>query len=222
LHRYLQKAPNSDKRPAHHNALLTDLQDQVLYEQILRLIRWNLFPGYDVIAYYANRLLRGSFNPSLSDQTEPPTVGKSWVGRWLKRHPELDTDWAKPKDNKRVVVEDKDDIQAFFQEFESVVADYGIANDNIYNVDETSYLIGMSQQRKVVKLSKMKALRIRCLNNRENCTVIECIRATGQALLCTVILKGKLICTNFVSNLPDNYTLRVSDSGWTNDKIGLY
>jgi hypothetical protein len=115
LHRYLQKAPNSDKRPAHHNALLTDLQDQVLYEQILRLIRWNLFPGYDVIAYYANRLLRGSFNPSLSDQTEPPTVGKSWVGRWLKRHPELDTDWAKLKDNKRVVVEDKDDIQAFFK-----------------------------------------------------------------------------------------------------------
>src|SRR5450432_2710361 len=80
----------------------------------------------------------------------------------------------------------------------------------------------MSQQRKVVKLSKMKTPRIRCPNNRENCTIIECIWATGQALPCTVILKGKLICTNFVSNLPDDYTLGVSDSGWTNDEIGLY
>jgi hypothetical protein len=88
--------------------------------------------------------LHNSFDPDLSCQKEPPTIRKSWIGRWLKRHPELDTDWAKPKDSKKVVIGDKDNIKAFFREFELVITDYSIIDKDIYNIDKTSYLIGIS------------------------------------------------------------------------------
>jgi DDE superfamily endonuclease len=37
-----------------------------------------------------------------------------------------------------------------------------------------------------------------------------------------VILKGKVITTDFVADLLDNYILSISDSGWTNNDRGLY
>jgi hypothetical protein len=49
--------------------------------------------------------------------------------------------------------------------------------------------------------------------NRENCTLIKCISASGRALNPLVILKGKIITTDFAINLLKDYMLSMSDPG---------
>jgi hypothetical protein len=82
--------------------------------------------------------------------------------------------------------------------------------------------MGVAKRRKVIKLCRTKALRTRNPANRENSTVIECISASGRALKPLLILKGKVITTDFIADLLDDYMLSVSDTGWTNNDHGLY
>jgi hypothetical protein len=58
--------------------------------------------------------------------------------------------------------------------------------------------------------------------NREWVTVIECICARGWSLPPMVIFQGKLHQSTWYSEqLPPNWTIGVSDNGWTNDSLGL-
>jgi len=80
-------------------------------------------------------------------------------------------------------------------------------------MDKSGFLIRVTKHRKVIKLRGTKAPRTRNLANRENCTLIKCISASGRALNPLIILKGKVITTDFAANLLDNYMLSMSDSG---------
>lgn len=55
-------------------------------------------------------------------------------------------------------------------------------------------------------------------------TVIECVNATGWALPPFVILEGKVHLEYWYQeqSLPANWTIAVSDNGWTNDEMGVY
>ena len=59
-------------------------------------------------------------------------------------------------------------------------------------------------------------------NNKELVTVIECISTLGDALHPTIVLKGKVITTDFCVELPPDWNIGVSTTGWTNDNIGQY
>ena len=89
-------------------------------------------------------------------------------------------------------------------------------------MDKSGFLMGVAKRRKVIKLRGTKAPRTRNPANRKNCTLIECISTSRRALSPLVILKGKVITTNFVEDLPDDYMLSISDTGWTNNNHSLY
>lgn len=56
--------------------------------------------------------------------------------------------------------------------------------------------------------------------NREWVTVIETIQSTGRILPPLIILAGKQHQASWYTDLPGNWTIGVSDNGWTNDKLG--
>ena len=219
---YLNKCANEETKPPNYNLHLSPEQDLVLQDELRRLIRWNINPDLEFIRGLAQRILRQSFDPSTNPNAEPPRVGKRWAERWLKRHPEFESDWLKPQDNNRILATNKEAIRKFFDEYEAIIAEYGIHEDDIYNMDESGFLIGVARSWKVIKFHGTKAPRTRNPNNREFCTLIECISASGRALNPLAILKGKVITTDFVEDLLDDYMLGVSDSGWTNNNHGLY
>jgi len=90
---YLDKIANEDPQPRKHNLHLSAEQDQVLQDELRRLIRWNINPNLDFIRGLAQRLVYQSFNGPKADA---PVVGKCWPKRWLKRHPKFECDWLKP------------------------------------------------------------------------------------------------------------------------------
>jgi hypothetical protein len=57
--------------------------------------------------------------------------------------------------------------------------------------------------------------------NREWVTAIECINASGWCLPPFVILSGKVHQDIWYRNLPLDWTIGVSDNGWTTDELGV-
>lgn len=60
--------------------------------------------------------------------------------------------------------------------------------------------------------------------NRDWATTIECVSAVGYVLPPFIILKGKVHQASWYSHeleLPGNWTISVSDNGWTTDDLGL-
>jgi hypothetical protein len=84
-------------------------------------------------------------------------------------------------------------------------------------MNESKFSIEVAKRRKVIKLRGTKAPRTRNPANRENCTLIECISTSSRVLNPLIILKGKVITTDFAANLLDDYMLGVLDSSWTNN-----
>ena len=59
--------------------------------------------------------------------------------------------------------------------------------------------------------------------NREWVTAIECVNARGWFLPPMVIFKGKVHLSAWYENneIPRDWTLAVSDNGWTTNELGL-
>ena len=94
----------------------------------------------------ANRLL-------CAYNAEP--VGKNWVNNFVKRTPKLQKRWTRPYNRQRAACEDAAVIQPWFTLVQSIKAKYGIADEDIYNFDESGFLMGkISSQLVVTGLEK--------------------------------------------------------------------
>ncbi|EMD62898.1 hypothetical protein COCSADRAFT_93060, partial [Bipolaris sorokiniana ND90Pr] len=54
-------------------------------------------------------------------------------------------------------------------------------------------------------------------NNYILLTVTECVNAVGYAILLIIIIKGDALLERYFTNLPNNYLIAYSDSGYIND-----
>jgi hypothetical protein len=100
-------------------------------------------------------------------------VGTRWAERFVKRHPELTTRFRRRIDYQRAQYEDPTVVNAWFQLVRNVVVKYGICDEDIYNFDETEFLMGILSSVKVVTSSERRGRpRTKQPGNREWVTVI--------------------------------------------------
>ena len=78
----------------------------------------------------------------LIDYCSGEPVGKYWIDRFIKRTPELHTRWTRPYDHQRALCEDPAIIKPWFTLVQNMKAKYGIVDDDMYNFNESSFLIG--------------------------------------------------------------------------------
>ncbi|KAM5513515.1 fot5 transposase [Fusarium oxysporum f. sp. phaseoli] len=96
--------------------------------------------------------------------------------------------------------------------------------DDIYNVDETGFLMGMIAGGIVVtgtdRRGKPKSVQ---LGNREWITVIQAINADGWAVQPFIIGAGQYHLANWYreSNLPGDWAITTTQNGWTDNETGL-
>jgi len=81
----------------------------------------------------ANRLLR---------DRDTACVGKNWASNFVRRRPELKTVFSRKYDYSRALCEDTKLIQGWFSLIHNTIAKYGIADMDIYNFDETGFMMG--------------------------------------------------------------------------------
>ena len=69
-------------------------------------------------------------------------VGSNWPSTFVKGRPELTTKFNRKYDYKRALCEDPEIIQGWFGLAANIKAKYGILDEDTFNFDEASFIIG--------------------------------------------------------------------------------
>lgn len=134
-------------------------------------------PTPRLVEGYANAILQ-RMNP---DCTTPSTVSKRWPYRFLKRlGEEYKLIKQKPIDPKRFRAEDFAVVANWFDRLKLAIENYKITPSNLYNFDETGFMIGQGEQAVITRF-KEKSHELPSASNRESVTIIECINTNGTS-----------------------------------------
>ncbi|RKK73423.1 hypothetical protein BFJ69_g9269 [Fusarium oxysporum] len=145
---------------------LSDLEEQVIVEYILNLDSQGFPPRHRNVEEMANRLL--------ADRDASP-VGKHWAINFIKR--------AK--------CEDSTIIRNWFRLVENTIAKYGIRSDDIWNFDETGFMMGVISSGIVITSSERRGNPKSVQpGNREWVTAIQAINAEGRAIDPYMVVAG--------------------------------
>jgi hypothetical protein len=159
----------------------------------------------------------------LSQHGRPASIGKNWASNFINREERVKSKYNRKYDYQRAKCEDPELIRGWFQRVQRTITEYGILDDDIYNFDETGFQIGVIVTAKVVTGTD-RAGRPRTVQpgNREWVTIIEAINALGWSILLLVILEAVMHQAAWYDNLPQDWSIGVSENGWTTNEIGLY
>lgn len=78
--------------------------------------------------------------------------------------------------------------------------EHGIDPDDIWNMDEVGYRIGVGQDRSVVTTQSHHLHYLPSDTNRESCTGVEAINSRGMVIPPLFIMPGKVIMANWFDN----------------------
>jgi hypothetical protein len=194
---------------------LTDREESVLLEYILNLAAKGFPPRLSFVEDMASRLRA---------QRGLPRVGTRWASHFVKRHPELRTRFQRKYDYQRALCEDPKLISKWFEDVQCTISKYGICVEDIYNFDETGFMMGQISQGMVVtsSLGYGKAKKIQP-GNREWVTVIAAVSSQGWNVPPFVIVAGKNHLASWYesSGFPPDWKIAVTSNGWTTNEVGL-
>ncbi|KAG6990148.1 Tigger transposable element-derived protein 6 [Fusarium oxysporum f. sp. conglutinans] len=194
---------------------LSDLEEQIIVQFLLDLDSRGFPARLRFVEEIANSLL--------ADRDASP-VGKRWAHNFVKRQPELKTRLFRRYDYQRAKCEDPTIIRGWFRLVQNTIAKYGIRSDDIWNFDETGFMMGLIMAGMAVTGSERQG-RPKSVQpgNREWITVIQAINAEGQSIAPFIIGAGQYHLANWYreSNLPADWVIATSQNGWTNNELGL-
>ncbi|OAQ57362.1 DDE superfamily endonuclease [Pochonia chlamydosporia 170] len=152
----------SDRPPTH--AKLTAPNEKALCRYIDRLHRINLAMRAEFVTDAANTILEERCGPE-----EALTVGRKWTVRFFKRH----------------------EVNIYFQRLSTILIEEGIPLEDIWNMDEIGFRIGIGKDQFIVTKRK-RAHYFGIPENRESATAIESISAGGRVIPAFLILSAQM------------------------------
>jgi hypothetical protein len=215
LNRSKGRRSRSDRDPV--NVRLNDTEELAICQYLDVLEKAGLYARVNQIEKVANSILRRR----AGSDDEPP-VGHAWATRFLDRHPEYFIRKQRTLDIERKEAHERRDIEVFFERWKAIVEEYGINPADIYNFDETGFRIGMGRHQKIVTRDPKVQAYIESSTNRDYVTLVEAVSGDGFTLPPMVIINATTHREHwFPSSLDDHYLMGVSDSGYSNDELGL-
>jgi hypothetical protein len=192
---------------------LTKLEEEVIVQRVLEESVRGIPSSKADVRDMADRLLR--------DRNSKP-VGKNWVDSFIQRTPELRTRWTRPYDRQRAACEDPAILRPWFTLVQNIKAKYGIVDEDMYNFDESGFLMGKISSQLVVTGSEKPGKRKKLQpGDREWVTLVQGVGATGKRTPPFLIFAGKVLISNWFHDLPRDWVIQVSPTGWTNNDLAL-
>lgn len=150
-------------------------------------------------------------------------ISERWVSRFVWRHDEIRSKYTSRYDYQRAKCEDPQVILKWFELVRNTIQKYGILEQDIYNMDETGFQMGVATTSKVICGSKTRGSRAKSLQpgNREWVTAIITINGAGTVLPPQIIFAGKKHQSQWYIDIPKDYRISTSENGWTNDDLGF-
>ncbi|KAK7592451.1 hypothetical protein V3481_007069 [Fusarium oxysporum f. sp. vasinfectum] len=210
-----QRGIQSQRDTTPKSRKLSDLEEQIIIQFILDLGSRGFPPRLRGVEEMANRLL--------ADRNALP-VGKNWASNFVKRHTELKIRFFRKYNYQRAKCEDPTVIRDWFALVANTIAKYGITLADIYNFDETGFMMGIIASGMVVtgtdRRGRPKSVQP---GNREWVTVIQAINAEGWAIQPFIVVAGQYHLANWYqeSNLPGDWAIATTHNGWTDNETGL-
>jgi hypothetical protein len=201
------------------NRLLTLTEEEILVRWILSMDKRGMPLRVAAVRDMANLLIAQH-----REKADIQLVGQNWVRNLINRHDTLKSKYNRKYDYQRAKCEDPELIQGWFRRVRATIIEYGILEDDIYNFDETGFQMGVIATAKVVtNTDRAGRPRTTQPGNREWVTVIESICVRGFAIPPLVIFDAKVHQSTWYENglLPYDWSIAVSENGWTNNEIGL-
>jgi hypothetical protein len=153
-------------------------------------------------------------------------LGKRWMAGFLRRNPILQTKRARNIDSVRVNGATTQVIKDWFQRL-NIPAISSIKPENRWNMDESGIMEGMGVNGLVVGSSERRSIQKKQPGSRAWTSFIECISATGKALLPLVIFKGKSVQQQWFPtdsielNTYKGWEVTATENAWTSDETAL-
>jgi hypothetical protein len=175
-----------------------DTDQQLLSEEQERLLAQWATVQHGLRCPPSHRTLRMVASKILENGGRPPTLGKHWITKFLRRHPELKTLQGKPIGNDRIQGVQPDNIKALFATLNGPFI-RGIRPQHRYNFDETGLMEGFGFNGKVVGAAKRpngkknRVAFVKSSQSRTWVTIIEAIDAEGNYIPPVVIFKGESV-----------------------------
>ena len=126
-------------------------KEKALCRLIDRLNPFNLAVRPYYVIEAANYML--STRCSKEEREDPPTVGYNWTIRFLKRY-NYKTFLQRLVNRDRKDAEDLVVITEYFEKLHELIATYGIIPEDIWNMDETGFRIGIGKNALVISKRK--------------------------------------------------------------------
>ncbi|KAJ6438592.1 3-hydroxybutyryl-CoA dehydrogenase [Purpureocillium lavendulum] len=147
-----------------------------------------------------------------------------WAQRFMKRHSQyFHRRKSATRDVKRKAMEDRARVEAFFDGWSSFIAIRGIQRDNIWNFDETGFMVGYLQNGTFLwTFNEVERPVLTDSHETVSVTAVEAISAAGKCIPSFLILPGVQIPVRWVENELDGDTiLTTSPKGYINDIIAI-
>lgn len=154
----------------------------------------------------ANRLLR---------DRDALYIGKNWATNFVRQQPQLKSVFSRKYDYSRALYEDPKLVQDWFDLVRNTIAKYGVVDTDIYNFDETGFMMGQITPLMVITSSNRKGRpKLAQPGNREWATAIQGINSQGWTVPPYIIVKGKYHLSSWYENslLPKDWKIAVSSN----------
>jgi hypothetical protein len=194
---------------------LSDLEEQTIVQYVLDLDSRSFPPRLHDVEDMANKLL--------ADRDAPP-VGKRWAYNFVKRQPELKTRHFRRYDYQRAKCEDPEVIHGWFTLVRNIITKYGIVESDIYNFDETGFMMGIISTGMVVTSAERRShAKLAQPGNRDWVTVVQGVNSQGWCLPPFIIVAGLYHLSTWYedSPLPHDWVIATTKNGWTTNERGL-
>ncbi|KAL2885016.1 hypothetical protein HOO65_090311 [Ceratocystis lukuohia] len=210
-----QKGILSQRDTTPKSRKLSNVEEQTIVEFILDLDSRGSLPCQHDVEEMANRLL--------ADRGASP-VGKNWASNFVKRHSDLQMRFSRKNDYVRDKCEDPAIIRDWFKLVENTIAKYGITRADIYNFDETGFMMGVVASEMVVTGTQRRGkAKIAQSRSRKWASVFQAINAEGWAIAPFIMLAGQYHLASWYreTNLPNDWVIAVTHDGWADNDTGL-
>ncbi|KJZ78873.1 hypothetical protein HIM_01646 [Hirsutella minnesotensis 3608] len=170
------------------------------------------------------RSLQQHANTILRAKERETRASRSWAQRFMRRHRDIfHRRRAVSRDAKRKAMQDRASVDAFFKAWSNFIADHGIKRDNIWNFDETGFMVGYLQKGTFLwTFNEIDKPVLTDAHDTVSVTAIEAISASGEVIPSFLILPGVQIPVRWVDNDLDGDTIiTTSPKGYTNDIIAI-
>jgi hypothetical protein len=114
-------------------------------------------------------------------------------------------------------------LSKWFKDLQSAMLEYHILPENLYNMDESGFVIG-EVERSVTIINATIRERLQKSNpgRQEWVTSVECICADGTVLAPLIIFKGENLSHEWIpADTPRDWSFSCNAKGWTSNQHGL-